>query len=122
MTSSGLTAHTCEPDVSGGGDGPGAATVVRSADDASTAASATASLRAEGLQPHTWASGDGFVYERHAHPHHKVFVCVSGGIVFHTDSGDLALEAGDRMELPAGAEHAATVGPAGVTCVEAYRS
>ena len=110
----------------GCGGRPDGVTVVRSAGDASTAASVsaasvTASLRAEGLVPRTWADGDGVVYERHVHPRHKVLVCVSGGIVFHTDYGDLALETGDRMELPAGVEHAATVAPGGVTCVEAYR-
>ena len=30
------------------------------------------------------------------------------------------LDAGDRLELPAGTSHAALVGPAGVTCLEAH--
>jgi cupin superfamily acireductone dioxygenase involved in methionine salvage len=55
------------------------------------------------------------------HEHHKVLFCVSGSIVFHIDSGDLSLGPGDRMELPAGVGHSATVGPDGVECVEAYR-
>jgi cupin superfamily acireductone dioxygenase involved in methionine salvage len=51
-----------------------------------------------------------------------VLYCVSGSIVFHTSGGDVALAPGDRLELPAGVEHSATVGHDGVQCVEAFRS
>jgi mannose-6-phosphate isomerase-like protein (cupin superfamily) len=78
-------------------------------------------LRAEGLDPRVWANGAGVLYDDHAHARHKVLVCVSGGIVFHTDRGDLALGPGDRMELPPGVVHGATVTGAGVECVEAFR-
>lgn len=78
-------------------------------------------LRAEGLTPRPWNNGPDASYGRHEHEHHKVLLCVSGSIVFHTDAGDVALAAGDRMELPPGVEHGATVGPDGVECVEAYR-
>jgi quercetin dioxygenase-like cupin family protein len=81
-----------------------------------------AELRAEGLTPHAWANDAGFVYGRHAHEYHKVLICVSGTIVVHTDAGDIALGPGDRMELPPGTEHGATVGDGGVECVEAHRS
>jgi cupin superfamily acireductone dioxygenase involved in methionine salvage len=50
-----------------------------------------------------------------------VLFCLEGSIVFHTDRGDVALEAGDRLDLPPGTPHAATVGPAGCACVEASR-
>jgi hypothetical protein len=40
--------------------------------------------------------------------------------VFHTDEGDIALSAGDRLDLPAGTPHAATVGASGCACVEAW--
>jgi hypothetical protein len=43
-----------------------------------------------------------------------------GSIVFHTDDGDAALAAGDRLDLPAGTRHAATVGQHGCECVEAW--
>jgi cupin superfamily acireductone dioxygenase involved in methionine salvage len=76
---------------------------------------------AEGLTPRVWANEGGVAYGRHVHEHHKVLFCVSGSIVFHIDSGDLSLGPGDRMELPAGVGHSATVGPDGVECVEAYR-
>lgn len=45
-----------------------------------------------------------------------------GSITFSlTGSGEqVELRAGDRLELPAGTEHAARVGPHGVTCLEAH--
>ena len=73
--------------------------------------------------PHetTWANGPGDRYGWHDHPYHKTLWCLEGSIVFHTDTGDVELSAGDRLELPAGTRHAATVGPAGVRCREAHR-
>jgi len=81
-----------------------------------------AMLRADGLTPHAWANVAGHAYARHSHGYHKVLICVRGTIVFHTDSGDVALSPGDRLELRSGVEHAATVGDGGVECVEAYRT
>jgi cupin superfamily acireductone dioxygenase involved in methionine salvage len=49
-----------------------------------------------------------------------VLFCLEGSIVFRTDDGDVALTAGDRLDLPAGTRHAATVGPAGCACLEAW--
>jgi hypothetical protein len=69
--------------------------------------------------PREWGNGPGDAYDWHSHTYHKVLFCLSGSIVFHTRAGDVALEAGDRLDLPPGTEHAATVGPSGVTCVEA---
>jgi hypothetical protein len=46
---------------------------------------------------------------------------VAGAITFHTADEDLPLSTGDRLDLPAGVRHAATVGSAGVRCVEAAR-
>ncbi len=47
--------------------------------------------------------------------------CLRGSIVFHTDTGDLELTEGDRLDLPPGTAHAATVGSHGCDCIEAYR-
>lgn len=83
---------------------------------------ALAAFEAEGCgAPRSWSNGPGDRYARHAHDAHKVLFCVEGSITFHTDEGDVALEAGDRLDLPAGTEHAATVGPGGCACVEAMR-
>ena len=76
---------------------------------------------AEGLTPHEWSNGPGDTYGWHAHDYHKVLVCVRGSIVFHTRDGDHTLEAGDRLDLPPDTEHAATVGPDGVTCLESAK-
>ena len=76
-------------------------------------------FRAEGLAPSTWANGPGDTYGWHSHDYHKVLYCVSGGIVFHLRDGDVDLAPGDRLDVPPATEHAATVGPEGVECMEA---
>jgi quercetin dioxygenase-like cupin family protein len=78
-------------------------------------------FRSEGLTPTSWGNGPGDEYGWHSHGHHKVLFCVSGSIVFHTRDGAVELQAGDRLDLPPGTEHAATVGPSGCQCMEAYR-
>jgi mannose-6-phosphate isomerase-like protein (cupin superfamily) len=70
--------------------------------------------------PRSWGNGPGDVYAAHEHPNDKVLFCLDGSIVFHTDDGDLALEAGDRLDLPARTRHAATVAPSGRSCLEAW--
>ena len=79
-------------------------------------------LRDEGLDPSTWSNGPGDRYAAHAHAYDKVIVVERGSIRFGlpTTAESIALEAGDRLELPAGTRHDATVGPLGVTCVEAH--
>ncbi len=71
--------------------------------------------------PHSWSNHPGYRYPTHAHDYHKVLICVEGTITFHTSDGDVELIAGDRMDLPPGTAHSATVGPGGVTCMEAAR-
>ena len=79
-----------------------------------------AELRSDGLEPSRWGNAPGDSYARHSHSYRKVLCCLSGSIVFHTSDGDVALGPGDRMVLEPGAEHAASVGPAGVECAEAH--
>lgn len=77
---------------------------------------------AEGCsEPRFWGNGPGDTYAPHEHGYHKVLFCLDGSIVFHTDDGDLELNGGDRLDLPAGTRHSATVGPEGCSCVEASR-
>ena len=80
-------------------------------------------LRAEGLTPGSWGNGPGDRYAAHEHDDDKVIVVASGSITFGLPAaGDaLVLVAGDRLELPAGTEHDAIVGPGGVECLEAHR-
>jgi quercetin dioxygenase-like cupin family protein len=79
-------------------------------------------LRAEGLAPGTWGNGPGDRYGEHAHDYDKVLVAERGSITFHlpAEGRDVPLRPGERLDLPAGTRHAATVGPAGVTCLEAH--
>lgn len=82
---------------------------------------APALFAGEGLSPHRWSNGPGYRYPEHDHPYDKVLVCESGSITFHTPDGEIVLGPGDRMDLPAGTRHSATVGHHGVVCWEAAR-
>lgn len=86
-------------------------------------------LAAEGLGRETgdisvtrWSNGPGAVYDAHRHGYDKVLLVEDGSIRFSlTELGrDVDLGAGERLDLRAGTLHAATVGRAGVTCVEAH--
>jgi mannose-6-phosphate isomerase-like protein (cupin superfamily) len=79
-------------------------------------------LRAEGLDPSAWGNGPGDRYAPHEHGYDKVLVVAAGSIRFglpqRGETVDLAV--GDRLDLPAGTMHDATVGQDGVTCLEAH--
>jgi uncharacterized protein YjlB len=83
-----------------------------------------ARLRAEGLSPSAWSNQANDRYGAHSHAYDKILVVAQGSITFHlVDLGrDVHLETGDRLELPASTRHAATVGAAGVTCMEAHQA
>jgi quercetin dioxygenase-like cupin family protein len=80
-------------------------------------------LEAEGLEYYRWSNGPGDVYAAHAHDFHKVLYVVQGSITFGLpeQGKQVELQAGDRLELPAGIVHDARVGPRGVACLEARR-
>lgn len=86
----------------------------------------TAALRTrlidEGLEPGTWSNGPRDRYGAHDHGYDKVIVVAAGSIAFGlpTLGQVVELATGDRLELPAGTQHDAIVGPAGVTCLEAH--
>src|SRR5215213_10143918 len=79
-------------------------------------------LRNEGLDPYGWSNGPGDRYAAHDHAYDKVIAVERGSITFGlpTTGRSLTLHAGDRLELPAATAHDATVGPAGVRCLEAH--
>ena len=81
-----------------------------------------ARLGGQGLTPTSWSNAAGDTYAAHQHGYDKVLVAARGSITFHlVDSDtDVNLSAGERLDLPAGTTHAATVGPDGVTCLEAH--
>ena len=76
------------------------------------------SLRREADDVYGWSNGPGDRYARHTHAYTKILYCITGSIDFSLDDRIIHLEAGDRMVLPRGTAHAATVGPAGCSCVE----
>jgi quercetin dioxygenase-like cupin family protein len=73
----------------------------------------------EGLSPHSWSNHANYRYAAHAHDYDKILYCVQGDVTFHLSDGDVVLHPGQRIEIPAGIRHAATVGPDGVECMEA---
>jgi len=79
-------------------------------------------LRAEGLRPGWWSNGPGDVYGAHRHGFDKVLVVERGSILFGLPElgTSVALEVGDRLDLPAGTSHDAVIGRSGVTCLEAH--
>jgi quercetin dioxygenase-like cupin family protein len=77
-------------------------------------------MQAEGWPVTVWSNAPGDTYGVHAHRYKKILCCLEGSIVFHTDRGDVALKAGDRLVLEAGAAHSATVGGEGTRCAEAH--
>lgn len=79
--------------------------------------------REEGLAPYSWSNAPGDAYSAHSHGFHKVLYCVRGSITFGLpqERRTITLAPGDRLDLPAGVVHDATVGPDGVTCFEAHR-
>ena len=76
-----------------------------------------------GLSPYRWSDVPGAIYHEHTHDYEKVLYVVSGSITFGFPivGEPTVLQAGDRLELPAGIRHNAVVGPEGVVCLEARR-
>jgi quercetin dioxygenase-like cupin family protein len=78
-----------------------------------------ARARTEARDVYSWSNGPHDRYAEHEHPYTKLLYCAEGSIEFRlADGKTLALDAGDRMVLPAGTRHSAVVGPKGCTCVE----
>ena len=73
----------------------------------------------EDLSPRSWSNSANYFYEAHSHDYDKVLYCVQGEVTFHMSDGDVVLHPGQRLDIPAGTLHAATVGPDGVECMEA---
>jgi quercetin dioxygenase-like cupin family protein len=82
---------------------------------------AEAALRDEGLAPFRWGNEAGYHYAPHRHDYDSVIVCIAGSISFGVGDAHVELLPGDRLDLPAGVEHAATVGADGVECLEGTR-
>jgi quercetin dioxygenase-like cupin family protein len=76
-------------------------------------------LKQEADHCYQWSNGPGATYAVHSHPYRKILYVERGSISFTpTGKPPLQLQAGDRLELPAGTPHGAVVGANGVTCWE----
>jgi len=83
---------------------------------------AVGTFKGEGCSgPRFWTNEPGDAYGWHTHGYHKVLFCLEGSITFHTNDGDVLLEAVDRLDIDPRTDHAATVGARGCSCVEATR-
>jgi quercetin dioxygenase-like cupin family protein len=91
---------------------------VRHLGDDWSPSTAEATLRDEGLAPFRWSNAAGYEYTAHRHDYDSVIVCIAGSIRFQVGDHDVELCPGDRLDLAAGVEHAATVGADGVECLE----
>jgi len=76
----------------------------------------------QGLRPYPWSNGPHDTYSAHSHSYAKVIYVLRGSITFGLPElgQQFTLNAGDRLDLPAGTVHDAVVGPQGVTCLEAH--
>ena len=77
----------------------------------------------EGLRPYAWSNGSHDTYAAHSHEYDKVIYVVRGSITFGLPKlgQRLTLNPGDRLDLPAGVLHDATVGAEGVVCLEGHK-
>ena len=77
----------------------------------------------EGLSPYQWSNGANDSYSAHTHSYDKVIYVVRGSITFGLPElgQKLTLQAGDRLDLPAGTVHDAVVGAQGVVCLEGHK-
>jgi len=75
-----------------------------------------------GLRPYSWSNAPFDEYAAHSHDYNKVIYVVRGSITFALPNDGLSMEmqAGDRLDLPAGTVHGAKVGSEGVLCLEAH--
>ena len=79
-------------------------------------------LEEQELKVYHWSSLPDSVFAGHTHGYHKVLYVLEGNIKFEFPARheSLNLNAGDRLDLPAGVRHDATVGVDGVKCLEAH--
>ena len=73
-------------------------------------------LRGLDLGPYSWSAGPGATFSPHRHDRTKHLYVVSGSISFD----GVQLGPGDGILIPAGTQHSALCGAAGVTCIEAF--
>jgi quercetin dioxygenase-like cupin family protein len=80
-----------------------------------TEAALRARLAVEGFEPLAWTDAPGARYAPHAHENDESLWVLAGEITFEVAGASYRLGPGDRLRLPAGTRHAATVGADGAT-------
>jgi quercetin dioxygenase-like cupin family protein len=80
-------------------------------------------MEMEGLDTQRWKNVSGTRHQTQKYEFDKVILVMRGSIMFRIpETGEeVALNPGDRLELPAGTPHEAIVGPMGVVCLEGHR-
>ena len=72
---------------------------------------AEARLGQEGYESFVWNDVPGAAYPRHRHDYDECLWIIRGEITFTIDGQEHHLKAGDRLYLPAGIPHTASVPP-----------
>ena len=71
-------------------------------------------LRREGFRhTYVWEDGADQQYSDHTHPVETAHIILQGEMTLTMDGRSTTYRAGDRCDVPAGARHAARMGPAG---------
>lgn len=74
-----------------------------------------ARLASDGFDARAWTDAPGAHYASHAHENDESLWVLAGEITFEVADVAYRLGPGDRLQLPAGTRHAATVGADGAT-------
>jgi len=71
-------------------------------------------LRAEGFaRTYIWQDAPGAEYPEHTHPVETAHIILEGEMTLAIGGAERMLRAGERCDVPAGAVHAARMGPRG---------
>ena len=80
-------------------------------------------LEAAGYLVSRYRYSPGTYFPPHTHPVHKCDTVLAGKLKIAWEGGSVVLEAGDRIEIPAGASHSAeVVGPETVLSLDATKA
>jgi quercetin dioxygenase-like cupin family protein len=75
-------------------------------------------LAAKNLDAVRWTAEAGDEFATQRVDHHRLLFCAEGSLSLTADGKAFSLQPGDALELPAGTDHHATAGLAGVVCYE----
>ena len=81
----------------------------------------TRAMKKEGLRPYKWNNAPNYRYAVRSHNYDKVLYVLSGSLELTLPDTNqrTKVNAGDRIDIPAGVRHGTNIGKSGVECVEA---